>query len=31
MKQSIALAALVIREYDEALEFFVGRLGFSIS
>jgi catechol 2,3-dioxygenase-like lactoylglutathione lyase family enzyme len=30
MKQSIALAALVVREYDEALEFFAGRLGFSI-
>jgi catechol 2,3-dioxygenase-like lactoylglutathione lyase family enzyme len=30
MKQSIALAGLVVREYDEALEFFAGRLGFSI-
>ena len=28
MKQSIALVSLVVREYDEALEFFVGKLGF---
>lgn len=30
MKQSIALAALVVRDYDEAIGFFVGRLGFSV-
>jgi catechol 2,3-dioxygenase-like lactoylglutathione lyase family enzyme len=28
MKQSLALVALVVRDYDEALEFFVGKLGF---
>ena len=28
MKQSIALVSLVVRDYDEALQFFVGRLGF---
>jgi catechol 2,3-dioxygenase-like lactoylglutathione lyase family enzyme len=30
MKQSIGLMALVVRDYDEALEFYVGRLGFSL-
>ncbi len=30
MKQSIALVSLVVREYDEALEFFVGKLGFGL-
>ena len=30
VKQSIGLAALVVREYDEALEFYVGMLGFSV-
>jgi len=28
MKQSLGLAALLVRDYDEALEFFVGVLGF---
>ena len=28
MKQSIALVSLVVRDYDEALEFYVGKLGF---
>jgi len=28
MKQSIGLAALVVRDYDEAIEFFVRTLGF---
>ena len=27
-KQSIALVSLVVRDYDEALDFFVGKLGF---
>ncbi|HSZ09469.1 MAG TPA: VOC family protein [Steroidobacteraceae bacterium] len=30
MKQSIGLTALVVRDYDEALEFFVGKLGFNL-
>lgn len=30
MKQSIAHIALVVRDYDEALEFYVGRLGFRL-
>jgi len=30
MKQSIGLVALVVRDYDEALEFYVGTLGFSL-
>jgi catechol 2,3-dioxygenase-like lactoylglutathione lyase family enzyme len=30
MKQSIALVSLVVREYDEAIEFFVGKLGFNL-
>ncbi|MEW6304236.1 MAG: VOC family protein [Verrucomicrobiota bacterium] len=28
MKQSLALVSLVVRDYDEALAFFVGKLGF---
>jgi catechol 2,3-dioxygenase-like lactoylglutathione lyase family enzyme len=28
MRQSIALVSLVVRDYDEALAFFVGKLGF---
>lgn len=28
MKQSIALVSLVVREYDEAIQFYVGKLGF---
>jgi catechol 2,3-dioxygenase-like lactoylglutathione lyase family enzyme len=28
MRQSIALVSVVVREYDEALAFFVGKLGF---
>ena len=30
MKQSLGLVSLVVREYDEALAFFVGKLGFSL-
>lgn len=30
MKQSLGLVSLVVREYDEALEFFVGKLGFTL-
>jgi catechol 2,3-dioxygenase-like lactoylglutathione lyase family enzyme len=30
MKQSIGLTALVVRDYDEALAFFVGKLGFNL-
>ena len=30
MKQSLGLVSLVVREYDEALEFFVGKLRFSL-
>ena len=30
MKQSIVHIALVVREYDEALEFFVGKLDFDL-
>lgn len=30
MRQSIALVALVVRDYDEALDFYVGRLGFEL-
>jgi catechol 2,3-dioxygenase-like lactoylglutathione lyase family enzyme len=30
LKQSIGLAALVVREYDEALNFYVGILGFKL-
>ena len=30
MNQSIALVSLVVREYAEAIEFFVGKLGFQL-
>ena len=30
MKQSLALVSLVVRDYDEALAFFVGKLGFEL-
>jgi catechol 2,3-dioxygenase-like lactoylglutathione lyase family enzyme len=30
MKQSIVLVALVVREYDEAIDFYVNTLGFSL-
>jgi len=30
MKQSISLVALVVRDYDEAIAFYVGTLGFSL-
>lgn len=30
MRQSIALVALVVRDYEEALDFYVGRLGFTL-
>jgi catechol 2,3-dioxygenase-like lactoylglutathione lyase family enzyme len=30
MKQSIGLVALVVREYDEAIAFYVGTLGFTL-
>lgn len=30
MKQSITLVSLVVREYDEALAFYVGNLGFTL-
>ena len=30
MKQSLGLVSLVVRDYDEALAFFVGRLGFVV-
>lgn len=30
MKQSIALVSLVVRDYDEALAFYVGTLGFTL-
>jgi catechol 2,3-dioxygenase-like lactoylglutathione lyase family enzyme len=30
MNQAIGLVALVVRDYDEALEFYVGKLGFSV-
>lgn len=30
VKQSIGLAALVVRDYDEALAFYVGTLGFRV-
>ena len=30
MKQSLGLVALVVREYDEAIDFYVGTLGFSL-
>ena len=30
MKQKLGLVSLVVRDYDEALEFFVGKLGFRL-
>jgi catechol 2,3-dioxygenase-like lactoylglutathione lyase family enzyme len=30
MKQSLGLVSLVVRDYDEALDFYVGKLGFLI-
>ena len=30
MRQSIATVALVVRDYDEALAFYVGKLGFTL-
>ena len=27
-RQSLSLVSLVVRDYDEALDFFVGKLGF---
>ena len=30
MKQSLGLVSLVVREYEEALDFFVGKLGFTL-
>ena len=30
MKQGLGLVSLVVREYDEALEFFTGKLGFTL-
>jgi len=30
MKQSLGLVSLVVRDYDEALNFFVGKLGFAL-
>jgi catechol 2,3-dioxygenase-like lactoylglutathione lyase family enzyme len=30
MKQSIGLVALVVRDYDEAIDFYVGTLGFTL-
>lgn len=30
MRQSIALVSLVVRDYDEALAFYVGKLGFEL-
>jgi catechol 2,3-dioxygenase-like lactoylglutathione lyase family enzyme len=30
VRQSLGLVSLVVRDYDEALEFFVGRLGFTL-
>ena len=30
MKQSLGLVSLVIRDYDEALAFYVGKLGFTL-
>jgi catechol 2,3-dioxygenase-like lactoylglutathione lyase family enzyme len=30
MDQSISQVALVVREYDEAIDFFVGKLGFNL-
>ena len=30
MRQSLALISLLVRDYDEALAFFVGKLGFEL-
>ncbi|MDE1713477.1 VOC family protein, partial (plasmid) [Chromobacterium amazonense] len=30
MKQSLALVSLVVADYDEAIDFFVGKLGFEL-
>ena len=30
MKQNIGLVALVVRDYDEAVDFYVGKLGFTL-
>ena len=30
MKQSLALVALAVRDYDEVIEFYVNRLGFAL-
>src|SRR5690349_14823880 len=30
MKQSLGLISLVVRDYDEALDFFIGKLGFTL-
>ena len=30
MKQSLGLVSFVVRDYDEALDFFVGKLGFAL-
>ena len=30
MRQSLANVALVVRDYDEAIEFYVGKLGFTL-
>jgi len=30
MKQNIGLVALVVRDYDEAIDFYVGKLGFTL-
>jgi len=30
MKQSLGLISLVVRDYDEAMDFFVGKLGFTL-
>jgi catechol 2,3-dioxygenase-like lactoylglutathione lyase family enzyme len=30
MKQSLALVSIVVRDYDEAIAFFVGKLGFKL-
>ena len=30
MKQSLSLSALVVRDYDEAIAFYVGTLGFTL-
>src|SRR5260370_31725643 len=31
MKQTIALVSLVVRDYDEAIQFYVGKLGFILT